>query len=155
MKRKKKQKIDATETVKKTLSKAQTKQLSWAEGDETDDAVGGLRIVILKNMFDPAEAESQPEFYNELKVDIGVEIENKAGPIEKITMFEGNPEGAVAIKFKSGSSAEKCIDIMHGRFFGGKAIECAYFDGITNYKAQKEDDTEKRLKEFGEWLEQH
>jgi len=104
-------------------------------------------------MFDPSEAEGQDDFYEELKVDIGVEIENKAGPIEKITIFEGNPEGAVAIKFKSSTSAEKCIDIMHGRFFGGKAIECIYFDGVTNYKVQKEDDNEKRMKEFGDWLE--
>jgi len=152
-KKKAKEAADASTTVKKGLSKQQTKALSWAEGDEDVADVGGLRIVILKHMFDPAEADGA-SFYEELKVDIGSEVERRAGAIEKITIFEGNPEGAVAVKFKSGAAAEKCIDLMNGRFFGGQAIECAYFDGVTNYKVQKPDDSEQRMKEFGDWLEQ-
>jgi hypothetical protein len=38
--------------------------------------------------------------------------------------------------------------------FAGQQLEADYFDGKTNYKVKTtEEDEEKRLKEFGDWLE--
>lgn len=71
-----------------------------------------------------------------------------------VLVSQGNKEGAIALKFKAGVSAEKCIEVMHGRFFGGRKVECAYFDGKTDYRVKEsEEDEAKRLKEFGDWLE--
>ena len=39
-------------------------------------------------MFDPKEAEGDCDFYQDLKVEVGIEIEKKCGKIEKITVFE-------------------------------------------------------------------
>lgn len=48
------------------------------------------------------------------QIEVGMEIEGKCGAIEKITIFEGNPEGVIVIKFKLPSSARTCIDLMNG-----------------------------------------
>jgi len=43
---------------------------------------------------------------------------------------------------------------LHGRFFGGRQLECFYWDNKTNYKVKEsEEQTQARLKEFGDWLE--
>jgi hypothetical protein len=44
---------------------------------------------------------------------------------------------------------------MNGRFFDGRALKCYYWDGKTDYKIVKEsrEDLEKRVEEFGDWLE--
>jgi len=42
--------------------------------------------------------------------------------VEKVTVFERNPEGVVAVKFKVPASAEQCIGIMNNRFFGGRQV---------------------------------
>jgi len=89
--------------------------------------------VTLKHMFHPNEAEGDPNFYKDLKVEIVQECEKKCGKINKINVFDGNEDGVVAIKFNEASAAEKCISIMNGRFFGGRQIVCRYFDGHPNY----------------------
>lgn len=156
--------------------------LSWAEDDSYSGAGSSrLRIVILKPMFTPADAAAHPDgeqaFYDELRDEIGAEVEakvsqaavvddeppsssragpRKAGCIDKLTVFAGNPEGPVAVKFRSSAHAAACIALMNGRYFAGRTLSAFYFDGRTNYVVQKADDdaeTEKRLKEFGDWIE--
>lgn len=146
-----KEKKEGENKVKK-FKLNQNKLLSWNDEGEDED---GLRIVILKHMFSLEEAQDNEEFYNELKLEIGIECEKQAGPIEKLTVFEGSEVGAVAVKFKDSISATKCIEVMDGRFFGGMKVECDYWDGVTNYKKMDtEEDEQKRLSEFGDWLEQ-
>ena len=40
----------------------------------------------------------------------------------KVTVFDRNPEGVVAVKFKQSAAAEDCIRVMNNRFFGGTKI---------------------------------
>eukprot|EP01083_Nonionella_stella_P124004 374036_1 len=131
--------------------KDQTRELSW---DEEPDEAGGLRIVILKHMFAASEAQPNPrQFYDTLEKEVGLECQRVGGPIEKLTIFEGSPVGAIALKFKAASSAEKCISTMNGRFFGGQEVVCEYFDG-TDYRVKEtEEDQQKRMEDFGKWLE--
>ena len=44
---------------------------------------------------------------------------------------------------------------MNKRFFDGRELECFYWDGKTDYRKHKEtkEDEERRIEEFGEWLE--
>jgi len=148
-------KVDKDDTVAPSIAKKkrpnQLKELSWNEHEDAK----GLRIVVLKHMFDPNEAKEDSQYYDGLRMEIGQEVEEKVGQIDKLTVFEGNPQGVVAIKFKKPSAAEKCIKLMNGRFFAGRKLEVDYFDGVTNYKVQDSEDLQqKRLKEFGDWLEQ-
>ena len=44
---------------------------------------------------------------------------------------------------------------MHGRYFDTRQLECFYWDGKTDYKVVKEAEAvvNKRISEFGDWLE--
>lgn len=174
--------LTAAEIARQKLAES----LSWGDEDAYGSTTGGsskLRIVILKPMFSLAEAAAHEEgaaaYYRELKEEIGAEVEAKVSAavraaageqassatggapacIEKLTVFAGNPEGPVAIKFRSSAHAAACISLMNGRLFAGSKLSAFYFDGKTNYvvdtKGSKEDEaeTERRLKEFGDWIE--
>jgi len=131
----------------------QKNELSWDDDHVVAVQKKGLRIVILKNMFTLEEAKQDPNFYNDLRAEVAMEVE-KCGPIEKLTVFEGNPEGVIAIKYKTPAGAKACLEAMNGRFFGGRTLEAFYFDGKTNYKVvETVEQQQKRLEEFGDWIE--
>ena len=132
--------------------------LSW--DDDGVAAVRGLRIVVMLHMFRPQEAieSGDPDaFYSELEEDVLSEIQAKCGAVEKMTLFRGNSEGAVVVKFRSAAAADTCISLMHRRWFGGQQIDCQYYDGRTDYRVRASDDgnEEQRLESFGSWLEGH
>lgn len=83
------------------------------------------------------------------------ECEEKLGKVKKIILHEFNPEGVVQIKFEDAKAAEECVKLMNGRFFGGKQLECFYWDGTTNYRVTREShkQQQKRIDQFGAWLE--
>ena len=45
-------------------------------------------------------------------------------------IYNTNPQGVVTVKFREEDAALQCIQVMHGRFFGGRQIEAAMWDGI-------------------------
>ena len=59
------------------------------------------------------------------------------------------------IKFFSALHAEECIKLMNNRFFDGRELKCFFWDGKTDYRKAREtkEDEERRIEEFGEWLE--
>jgi len=143
--------VKVDEVTKIKLKSDQERQFSWAD----EEAGEGLKIVVIKNMFTLEEAEAEETFFEDLKRDILEECEAKLGPVHRITIFENHPQGVVQIKFKEAAAAEGCIKLMEGRFFAGRRIECFYWDGVTDYRHFREnpDDEQKRIDEFGEWLE--
>jgi hypothetical protein len=90
-----------------------------ALGWEEEDQEKGLRIVILKNVFDHNEANEAEktklngaaDFYDEVKRAVGVECERACGEIVKLTVFANNKEGAVAVKFRLPAAARKCVEV--------------------------------------------
>ncbi|GJD08974.1 HIV Tat-specific factor 1 [Galdieria sulphuraria] len=131
-----------------------TKQLieqktSWNDG--VDDG-RGLRIVILKKVFEPKEALTDPHYYEDIRKDMLEEC-SKLGEIEKLTVFERNPEGVVAVRFRSPAAAESCIELMTGRWYGGRQLEAEFYDGKTDYRYKEtEEERKERIKKFEEWL---
>lgn len=141
--------------------------LGWNEGE---DRGKGICIVILKKMFDKIQvAVGDLDYYELLQKDVQEECEANVGEVEKITVFPNSEEGVIAVRFKASASAEKCIELMNGRFFAGKSIIAEYYDGFSDYRVEKEDggiaslehsdpilgDTEeaRRLDKFADWLE--
>jgi hypothetical protein len=88
--------------------------------------------VILTGLFDPRELESQLGAAAELEADVQGECA-KMGPIEKVRLFKGHPAGAVSVKFRTEEGAQEALAKMNGRFFGGRRIAAALWDGTTNY----------------------
>ena len=119
------------------------------------NTVDKRRIVILKYMFDPEESRSylDPfEFYDGIRCEVGAEVERQCGFIEKLTVFEGSPEGVIAVKFAEAISAETCITQFDGRWFAFRQLSAAYFDG-TDYRVRETDaESQQRVEEFGAWL---
>ena len=62
------------------------RKLAWSESGDTLDK---RRIVILKHMFAPEEANVYPNFYPGIRMEVGMEVERMCGPVEKLTVFEG------------------------------------------------------------------
>mmetsp|Transcript_814 Transcript_814/g.1767 ORF Transcript_814/g.1767 Transcript_814/m.1767 type:complete len:178 (+) Transcript_814:692-1225(+) len=132
--------------------------LDWTD-DTADSGQPGLKIVILKPMFS-LEDMRREGFEKVLQEEILQEVESRIGEVERIRIFSHNPEGVVQLKFASVSSAEKCIEMMQGRYYSGRRLECFYWDGKTDYKrvrsrqCHEDEETEKqRIEEFGKWLE--
>lgn len=132
----------------------QSALLSWVEDEEAvDDTVGGLKVVVLKNLFDLAEMED-PTFAPELEEDMRGEC-GKLGEVMKVTVFPHHPEGVVVVKFKHAGAATLCLERMNGRWFAKRKVECEFWDGSTDYsKVRAAGESEKkRLEAFGDWLE--
>ncbi|EGR27521.1 RNA binding domain protein [Ichthyophthirius multifiliis] len=137
--------------VKKLQNQAEIKQqLGWEDEDQIDT---GLKIVTIKNLFNPNQEKSDT-FYEDLQSEVIQEIQNSVGPVQRFKIFENNPEGVVQIKFKNSQIAQKCIEIMNGRFFDEKQLICEYWDGVTDYKTDKNEieDEDQRLDDFGKWI---
>lgn len=127
----------------------QKKKMGWTEGNQTIDK---RRIVVLKHMFLPDEALQYPNFYNGIRQEIGYELERVCGRIEKMTVFEGSPEGVIAVKFTEPAFAESCIQEFDGRWYAFRQLAAAYFDG-TDYRVKETEEEKKaRIAKFGDWL---
>lgn len=71
-------------------------------------------------------------------------------------MYKGNPEGVVSIKFAAGEAADKCVELMEGRFFAGRRLAAFKWDGYTDYNMKLQETEEQqaaRLEAFGRELE--
>lgn len=125
-----------------------TEALSWAdEGQESNFA---HRIVILKNVFDAANAD-----YEIVRADME-EGCSACGTVQKVSVFERNEEGAVAIKFLNLEACVKCIEVMDGRWYDGRKLSAEFYDGTKNFQ-YKETAEERAMREskWEEWLGKH
>ena len=104
---------DKTKKLRWMHMQQQMHNLSWAEEDEDEGGIG-LKIIVLQNMFSLQEAKSgdemtqflvEPNFKEELMSDVRSGCE-PFGVVEKITIFDTNPDGIVVVKFKSANAAE-------------------------------------------------
>jgi len=131
--------------IKKIRLIDQTKELGWGENENMH--------IVIKHMFEPKESWEDPNFFTELKEDITAECA-KVGPVDKVVIFEHNPEGVVVLKFKDGASAKKCVEKMNGRFFAGKKLEAEFYDGRTNYHVEESEQSKTaRLAKWEKWLD--
>lgn len=154
-KAKRKQKLtNAQRSVMREVYKAYS-SVSWEE--DPDKVAPQLRIVILKGMFTLDEVQEAPSpeyFYETLKMEVGMECERVGGPVEKVTTFERNPDGVIAVRFAKPSGSASCIDVMNNRWFAGRRVECIYWDGETDYRVQEtEEEQDARLEAFGRELD--
>ncbi|ETN22172.1 hypothetical protein PPTG_02190 [Phytophthora nicotianae INRA-310] len=145
--KRKKLKIDSRARIKMFEKE---KALSWNEGEVNEPA--GLRIVVIKHMFTPAEIEDEA-YETELQEDIHGEC-SKIGEVTKITLFAKHVDGVVVIKFASSGSAARCVEIMNGRFFAGRKLECGFWDGTDYTHHESKNEEKERAEKFQEWLEE-
>ena len=61
----------------------------------------------------------------------------------QVRVFAGNPKGIVSVRFKTVEAADKCIETMSGRFFGGRQLAAHMWDGHTNYNVKLQESEEQ------------
>ncbi|ORZ37385.1 hypothetical protein BCR44DRAFT_85166 [Catenaria anguillulae PL171] len=143
---------------KRTLNKKKQKmdrKLDWFdEGPGEKKAAKFAKVVVLKGMYTLDEIEREPEVMLEIAEDVRGECE-KVGEVTSLTLYDGEPDGIILVRFKEPLSALACIQLMNGRFFGGQQVVAELYDG-TKYKRSKKNDAddEARLQAYEKWLEQ-
>ncbi|XP_026422055.1 splicing factor U2AF-associated protein 2-like isoform X2 [Papaver somniferum] len=136
---------------KKKLKKNEDKILGW--GGRDDSKVLIPATVILRFMFTPAEMRSDVNLKAELKSDVEEECV-KLGPVELVKVCENHPQGVVLVRFKDTKDAHKCIELMNGRWFGGRQVHASIDDGSVNHAAVRDlEYDEARLAQYGAELE--
>ncbi|XP_073223932.1 uncharacterized protein [Cicer arietinum] len=136
---------------KKKLKKVEDKMLGW--GGRDDAKVLIPTTVVLRYMFTLAEMRADENLRLELEEDVKEEC-TKLGPIDAVKVCENHPQGVVLVKFKDRKGAQACIELMNGRWFGGRQIHASEDDGLINHATVRDlDEDAKRLEQFGEELE--
>jgi len=59
----------------------------------------------------------------------------QSGP-GQVKVFKGHPAGVVSVRFRTQEGAQEALARMGGRFFGGRRIAAALWDGLTNYNVK-------------------
>lgn len=143
---------------KKLLVNQEEQELGWGGFDDVAPAL--KTTVVLKHMFTLEEFETDAALRGQLQDDVAVEA-GKFGPVEKVKVYHTNPEGVVTIKFHDQDSAEQCITVMEGRFFGGRQISASMWDGIQQFHVkpvktaakETEEEQQARLERFAAEIE--
>eukprot|EP00116_Pleurobrachia_bachei_P004517 sb/3464779/ len=88
----------------------------------------------------------------EIRDDIKEECE-KLGPTKKVIIFDRHPQGVVSIKFGTHEAADEAVKLFHDRWFGGKQIKAALWDGHTDYAIEEtEGEREARLASWHKFI---
>ncbi|KAF9585220.1 hypothetical protein BGW38_003361 [Lunasporangiospora selenospora] len=144
--------------VQKKFQKLE-KKLDWYEDDDRlSKAEKWNKVCILKRMFTLAELEADPSLLLDLKEDIREECE-KVGEVTNVIIYDRNPDGVVAVRFKEKESTPLCVQLMNGRYFAGQRVQAEVYDGHTKYegaqrsKEELEEEEKQRLERYAKWLE--
>lgn len=82
---------------------------------------------------------------------------NKVSAPPQVKVYQHSPDGIVTVKFRAPEAAQSCIRLMAGRFFGGRRLAAALWDGVTVFYVPKPAETPEeqaaRLEAFARELE--
>uniref|UniRef100_A0A1D1XIJ6 HIV Tat-specific factor 1 n=1 Tax=Anthurium amnicola TaxID=1678845 RepID=A0A1D1XIJ6_9ARAE len=141
----------ADKKKKKKLKRVEDKILGWGGHDEAKVLIPAT--VVLRNMFTPAELRADESLLPELEADVREEC-IKLGPFDSVKICENHPRGVILVKFKDRKDALKCINLMNGRWFGGRQIHASEDDGSVNHARVRDLDADNaRLDQFGTELD--
>ncbi|CAN1775301.1 HIV Tat-specific factor 1 homolog [Linum perenne] len=136
---------------KKKLKKVENRILGW--GGRDDAKISIPSTVVLRYMFAPAEMRADENLCSELEEDVKEEC-SKLGPIDFVKVCVNHPQGVVLVRFKDRKDGQKCIEMMNGRWFGGRQIHASEDDGVVNHAMVRDYDADaQRLEQFGAELE--
>ncbi|KAL4557317.1 hypothetical protein LXL04_035491 [Taraxacum kok-saghyz] len=136
---------------KKKLQKVEHKMLGWGGRDDSKLLIPAT--VVLRYMFSPAEMRADENLNVELAADVQEECA-KLGAVESVKVCENHPQGVVLVRFKDRLDARKCIELMNGRWFGGRQVHASEDDGLVNHASVRDLDYDaEQLEKFGAELE--
>ncbi|KAK9458754.1 uncharacterized protein V1516DRAFT_697440 [Lipomyces oligophaga] len=117
------------------------------------------KIVIIKHAFTLDELKTDITAAIDIKQDIREGCED-IGPVTSIVLYDLEPDGVLSVRFQREQDAFECVNLMDGRYFGGRPLSVQLYDGLTRYRktskrtaVEEGDNEDERLRKFGEWLE--
>ncbi|CAM8960158.1 unnamed protein product [Rhodiola kirilowii] len=142
----------ADKRKKKKLKMVEQKMLGWGGRDDAKLLIPAT--VVLRYMFTTAEMRADENLRSELEADVLEEC-SKLGPVDLVKVCENHPQGVVLVKFKDRPDAQKCIEMMNGRWFSGRQIHASEDDGSVDHTKVRDFEAEaERLEQFGAELEE-
>lgn len=88
-----------------------SKLTDWSDDESPKQEQGrGAKVVILKHMFTLEELEEDPAALIELKEDVREECE-KIGEVTNVTLFDGEKDGVMSVRFADEEHALKCVEV--------------------------------------------
>ncbi|GBG90294.1 hypothetical protein CBR_g50472 [Chara braunii] len=137
---------------KMKLKNQEEKSLGWFGFDDRPRTKG--MNVVLRNMFSVDELTADPSLIAELESDVSEEC-RKLGPVQRLKIYDKHPDGVILIKFADKQAGLKCIELMNGRWFGGRQVHAKEDDGLTDYGLVREsfEAEQARLEKFNAVLE--
>lgn len=93
-----------------------------------DDNIIGLRIVIIQNAF---TIQTYTEDFKEKVIKL---VTDNIGEVDKVVVYQHNPDGIVQVRFKKPKEAEACIEEFNEKEMLGRVVKCFFWDGKTDYR---------------------
>ncbi|KOB66256.1 HIV Tat-specific factor 1-like protein [Operophtera brumata] len=135
------------------LKKMQQKLFDWRPEKFIGERSKHERIVIVKNLFHPADFDNEVQLILDYQQDLREEC-GKSGEVRKVVIYDRHPEGVAQITMKEPEQADAVVALINGRWFGKKQITAEIWDGRTKYRiAETEADLNKRVDKWGRFLE--
>lgn len=134
------------------LKRKQEKLFDWRPDKLRGERSRNENVVVLKRLFKPEEFDVNPAMLLEYQRDLREECA-KFGHVKRVVIFDRNEEGVAQIFFKTPEEADRCVEVLHGRWFAGQKITAETWDGQTKYrKDETEEEKSARLKKWSEFL---
>lgn len=138
---------------KQKLRKLQEKLFDWRPEKMRGERAKHERTVIVKNVFDPEVFEKDVGLILEYQQDLREECA-KCGDVRKVIVYDRHPEGVIQVNMKDPESAEACVSLLNGRWFGKRKLTAEIWDGRTKFKiAETDSQISQRLDNWDKFLE--
>ncbi|XP_076277446.1 RRM1_TatSF1_like and RRM2_TatSF1_like domain-containing protein barc [Lasioglossum baleicum] len=132
--------------------KIHEKLFDWRPERPLGEPLKHERVVIIKNLFSPADFDKEVALLLEYQQDIRSEC-LKCGDVRKVVVYDRHPEGVAQVTFREPAEAQACVQLLNGRWFSQRKISAEIWDGKTKYKILETDaEIEARIAKWDEYL---
>lgn len=131
---------------RKERERQEKRLLGW-EGHDDTAAPASRTTVVLAPMFSRDEVRADRALPKLVEDDVAQECQRRGLRLVRCVAFGRHPRGVVTARFATPEDADACVAAMQGRFYGGRKVEAALWDGVTNYRAEEEEEVGGREEE--------
>ncbi|KAJ8945346.1 hypothetical protein NQ318_009741 [Aromia moschata] len=111
------------------------------------------RVVIIKNLFEPAIFDTDVGLILEFQQDLREEC-SKLGEVRKVIIYDRHPEGVAQINMSCPEEADQAVELLNGRWFMKRQLSAEIWDGRTKYRiAETDSEITERLDKWDKFLE--
>lgn len=113
-----------------------------------------LRIMVLKNVFQPNEMIKDPMLYGKIIKEL-TDVCSKFGKVTLVKPFENNVEGKCIVRFDDSQSCSIAVGDMDNTEIRGRIVSAEIWDGKNIVSAKEtEEEYEERIKRFHDFQNQ-